>query len=80
VAKESELWRRVPVCRKHIAVRLGRDAPARDFIEAQDREIHERSGRARGPVKSISRRPKADYEFHSFSLPRYPAEVTRFPW
>jgi hypothetical protein len=32
-----------------------RDAPARDFIEAQDREILERSGRARAPIKSISR-------------------------
>jgi hypothetical protein len=34
---------------------LDRDARARDFIEAQDREILERSGRARAPIKSISR-------------------------
>jgi hypothetical protein len=34
---------------------LEKDAPARDFIEAQDREIVERSGRARAPIKSISR-------------------------
>ena len=34
---------------------LDGDAPARDFIEAQDREILERSGRARAPIKSISR-------------------------
>jgi hypothetical protein len=31
------------------------DAAARDFIESQDREIVERSGRARAPIKSISR-------------------------
>jgi hypothetical protein len=31
------------------------DAPARAVIEAQDREIAERSGRSRAPVKSISR-------------------------
>jgi len=34
---------------------LDGDAPARDFIETQDREILERSGRARAPIKSISR-------------------------
>jgi hypothetical protein len=34
---------------------LDGDAPARDFIESQDREIGERSGRARAPIKSISR-------------------------
>jgi hypothetical protein len=31
------------------------DAPARAVIEAQDREIAERSGRMRSPIKSISR-------------------------
>jgi hypothetical protein len=37
------------------------DAPARAVIEAQDREIAERSGRLRAPVKSINRaaRPAA---------------------
>ena len=34
---------------------LDGDDPARDFIEAQDREIVERSGRTRAPFKSISR-------------------------
>jgi hypothetical protein len=29
------------------------DAPARDFIEAQDRDIAERSGRARARIKSV---------------------------
>jgi hypothetical protein len=31
------------------------DVPARTVIEAQDREIAERSGRLRAPVKAISR-------------------------
>jgi len=31
------------------------DAPARDFIETQDREIAGRSGRARARIKSIDR-------------------------
>jgi hypothetical protein len=31
------------------------DAPARAFIESQDREIAERSGRARARIKSIDR-------------------------
>jgi hypothetical protein len=31
------------------------DAPARVIIEAQDREIAERSGRSRAPIKSIDR-------------------------
>ena len=31
------------------------DAPARAAIEAQDRDIAERSGRLRAPVKSINR-------------------------
>jgi len=31
------------------------DAPARDVIEAQDREIAERSGRTRSRIKSMSR-------------------------
>ncbi len=34
---------------------LDGDDPARDIIEAQDREIAERSGRTRGPIKSIER-------------------------
>ena len=34
------------------------DAPAKDVIEAQDNEIAERSGRSRGPIKSISRAGK----------------------
>ncbi len=34
---------------------LDGDTPARAVIEAQDREIAERSGRLRAPVKSISR-------------------------
>jgi hypothetical protein len=33
------------------------DAPARAFIEAQDRAIAERSGNPRGPIKSITRSP-----------------------
>jgi hypothetical protein len=39
------------------------DAPARDVIEAQDREIAERSGRSRTSIKSIGRsvpRPARD--------------------
>lgn len=31
------------------------DEPARSAIEDQDREIAERSGRSRGPIKSIER-------------------------
>ena len=31
------------------------DAPAQEFIEAQDREIAERSGRGRAPIKSLKR-------------------------
>jgi len=31
------------------------DAPARAVIEAQDREIAERSGMPRGPIKTIKR-------------------------
>jgi hypothetical protein len=34
---------------------LDGDAPARAVVEAQDREIAERSGRFRAPIKSISR-------------------------
>ncbi|WP_316980427.1 hypothetical protein [Shumkonia mesophila] len=34
---------------------LDGDAPARAIIEAQDREIAERSGIPRGPIKSIKR-------------------------
>ena len=32
---------------------LDGEGPVRDFIEAQDREIVERSSRARAPIKSI---------------------------
>ena len=31
------------------------DEPARAVIEQQDREIAERSGRARGPIKTLER-------------------------
>lgn len=31
------------------------DEPARAAIEAQDRDIAERSGRPRGPIKSLAR-------------------------
>ena len=34
---------------------LDGDDPARTIIEEQDREIAERSGRPRGPIKSIAR-------------------------
>ncbi len=34
---------------------LDGDAPARAFIEAQDRKIAEMSGHRRGPIKSITR-------------------------
>jgi hypothetical protein len=34
---------------------LDGDAPARAFIEAQDRDIAEKSGRSRGRVKTIAR-------------------------
>ena len=31
------------------------DEPARAILEAQDREIEERSGRSRGPIKAFER-------------------------
>ena len=34
---------------------LDGDTPARDIIEAQDREIADRSGRTRSPIKSMGR-------------------------
>ncbi len=34
---------------------LDGDAPALEVIEEQDREIAERSGKSRGPIKSIER-------------------------
>ncbi len=34
---------------------LDGDAPARAFIEAQDREIAQRSGMPRGPIKTLVR-------------------------
>lgn len=36
---------------------LDGDAPARAFIEAQDRKIAEMSGRPRGPIKTITHSP-----------------------
>jgi hypothetical protein len=36
---------------------LDGDAPARDFIEAQDREISAASGRPRADIKSLARTP-----------------------
>jgi hypothetical protein len=36
---------------------LDGDSPAKAIVEAQDREIGERSGRPRGRIKSISRSP-----------------------
>ncbi len=38
---------------------LNGDAPARAFVELQDRKIGEMSGRPRGRIKSISRSPKS---------------------
>jgi hypothetical protein len=38
---------------------LDGDTPARALIEAQDRDIAEKSGRPRGRIKSISRARKA---------------------
>lgn len=34
---------------------LDGDAPAKAFVESQDREIAERSGHPRGPIKTIKR-------------------------
>lgn len=34
---------------------LDGDAPAKAFIESQDREIAERSGNPRGPIKTLKR-------------------------
>jgi hypothetical protein len=34
---------------------LDGDAPAQDVLEAQDQEIAEKSGRSRGPIKSVTR-------------------------
>lgn len=36
---------------------LDGDAPARDIIESQDREIAEKSGASRGEIASITRSP-----------------------
>lgn len=36
---------------------LDGDAPARDFIESQDRKIGEMSGKPRAAIKSIERSP-----------------------
>jgi hypothetical protein len=37
---------------------LDGDAPAKAYIEAQDREVGEKSGRPRGKIKSITRASK----------------------
>jgi hypothetical protein len=37
---------------------LDGDDPARGYIEAEDRAIAEKSGRTRGPIKSIARTGK----------------------
>ena len=34
------------------------DAPARAYIEGEDRKIAEMSGRPRGPIKSLARSPR----------------------
>jgi hypothetical protein len=44
--------RRVPA---NLFSELDRDARIREFIEKQDQELAERSGRPRGPIKSIVR-------------------------
>lgn len=46
--------RKVPATELNV---LDGDAPARAWIEAQDRMIAERSQSPRGPIKSISRSP-----------------------
>lgn len=37
---------------------LDGDAPAKAYIEAQDRDIAEKSGRTRGRIKTIARSPR----------------------
>lgn len=37
---------------------LDGDAPAKAYIEAQDRDIAEKSGRTRGRIKNIARSPR----------------------
>ena len=37
---------------------LDGDAPAKAYIEAQDRNIAEKSGRTRGRIKTIARSPR----------------------
>lgn len=44
--------RKVPAAELNV---LDGDAPARAYIEAQDRQIAERSQNPRGPIKSINR-------------------------
>ncbi len=41
---------------------LDGDEPAREIIEAQDRDIEAASGRSRGPVKSLTRSPVRMFE------------------
>lgn len=47
--------RRVP---REIVGGLDGDDPAKALIEEQDRDIAEKSGRPRGPIKTISRSPR----------------------
>ena len=37
---------------------LDGDAPAKAYLEAQDRDIAEKSGRTRGRIKTIARSPR----------------------
>lgn len=46
--------RRVP---SELVGGLDGEGPIRAFVEAQDRDIAEMSGRPRGPIKSLSRSP-----------------------
>lgn len=46
--------RRVPSA---ILLGLDGDAPAKTMIEQQDRDIAQRSGKPRGPIKTIARSP-----------------------
>ena len=48
------------------------DAPARGIIEAQDREIAQRSGKPRSPIKSLNRGNKRKAGIEA-AKPRYAA-------
>lgn len=47
--------RRVP---REVVTGLDGDDPAKAVIEEQDRDIAEKSGRPRGPIKTITRSPR----------------------